>query len=488
MSHKWITLIYLICGIMNILQIHEICEEYLRYETTTTVQIELPEEIEFPSLTLCVDIPAILKWEEMPDEFLKRLFNQDHSLRQFHQEWNASKAQDFVKNTSRIHSSIYGLPDPDYGYAMRYLYNDLANEMTIPEIFNMTHPIEEIFHVFELNGLVMNPNGSIKFYTMLMSNMSNFQFSIDKTFLQEGLKCFSLSLRSGRNNIIYLNDVLNLTPDYSYLVFWQVNYGIQVQIFLHKKGYLLSLIDDHYKGDFGNLIGWQFVTYESVRLEYPYKTNCRDYTKVGLSSQKECIEKCFKMKSVKKFGYVFSESHAFPADDLHLGIQGDPNHTRDIHQECQLECHLIECHSIKYYCQEIKRGGLVDLFGQNCSKSTGPICTEGEVDYRQQSMVVIYPPNIPVTRTESQPAIPLIPFLTGVFSTFGFWLGFSVSDSLHMAKKIWQKVQIARDKIRPRIRLAQGPAVNRRKLKILTDLQLADSLSRRRQRKIYPGM
>ena len=87
---------------------------------------------------------------------------------------------------------------------------------------------------------------------------------------------------------------------------------------------------------------------------------------------------------------------------------------------------------------------------------------------------------MPFTRTESQPVIPLITFVTEVYSTFGFWLGFSVSDFFHLAKKIWQKVKIARDKLRSRERLVQRPFVNRRILNTVTRLQQVSFLSKHR--------
>ena len=447
---------------MNNVHIYQISEGYFRYETTTNVLLASPEKIEFPSTTLCVELPATLKWNQMSPELLKRLLIRDDS--------NTSEAQDMVNNSSLIPSALHNLTNEGYRNVMHYLYNSLANEVTIPELLNMTHPFEKIFYAFSLNGLFVNPNGSIKSYDMFMSDMSNFQFSIDKIFLHEGHKCFSLSLLTDQNSIINFNDIQYLKPEDSHILFWQSQFEQRTRFFLHKKGYLVSLKDTHEIVDRGERGALSYQAYESIRLEYPYKTNCRDYIKVGLSSQKECIEKCFKMKSVPKFGRVWSESHAFSADNLQVGTLGYSDEYYDIYQECKLDCKEIECHSLKHSTQVITVRRAEKLLRRNCSKSAVSTC-EGEVDYEKQSSVFIHISTLPFTRTKSQPAIPLVPFLTGVFSTFGFWLGLSVFDSLNMAKKIWQKVEIARDKIRPRIRLVQGPAVYRRKLNFVRYLQ-----------------
>ena len=120
------------------------------------------------------------------------------------------------------------------------------------------------------------------------------------------------------------------------------------------------------------------------------------------------------------------------------------------------------------------------MFAQSCSRSKGPKCIDGEVDYQQQSSLNIFVSTLPFTQTESRPAIPLITFVTGLLSTFGFWLGFSVSDFFHFAKNIWHQVQVGKDKLHSRGRLDQGLVVNQRILNALTRLQQVCFLLRRR--------
>ena len=405
MPPNWITLTYLICALMNILQIYQICEEYLRYETTTNAQIVIPEKIEFPSMTLCVDIPAIFKWDKISPKLEKKL----------------NKTRNMIRMQQLIYVPLSEIRRSHQLVAYGYLYDEMAQEMTIPELLNMTRPFEEVFDYFETNNLKL-------------SNMSKFQFSFDKIFLYAGLKCFSLSLRTDLHNIL---DFIDIQSRVKTFLFFSTSSGAIVAFSFHKKNYLVSLVDEYIRCYVGSSCTFQFVIYESVRLEYPYKNNCRDYTKMGLLSRKECLEKCFKNKTVTKFGYVFFESHAFSVDDLHLGIKGDTNYTQDIFQECKLHCKEIECQSITYDYELLKSQDLVNFLEQTCLGSTESTCSEEEVDLRKISVVSIKIAPLPFTRTESQPAIPLITFLTGVLSTFGFWLGLSVSDFFHFAENIW---------------------------------------------------
>ena len=48
---KVTTLFCLICSLGNILHVYQIYDEYLRYDVTTNVQVIVPDEIPFPSIT-----------------------------------------------------------------------------------------------------------------------------------------------------------------------------------------------------------------------------------------------------------------------------------------------------------------------------------------------------------------------------------------------------------------------------------------------------
>ena len=453
MPPKYIILIYLVCSIMNNLHIYQICDQYFRYDVTSNVRTGIPEELEFPSITLCVDTADTLKWRQMPLELRRYLVTQPTIPK--------PTIETMVNNGSFVEEAFVKLSVIDHFLTAQYIYTNLIRRKTITEILNMTQSIEKLYNAFEINGLFKEPNGSIEFYTMYTKDMSDFYFSIDNTFLHSGLKCFTLSLRSDLQSIINLSDVWNMGNASSHLLAWQSISGLRTRLFLHRKGYLVSLKDPFVFVERGHILRLTFEVWESILLKYPYNTNCRDYNStMGLSSRKECREKCFKSKTNTRFGYVFSKSHGFASDYLH--IKSDTNYTGDITRQCKLDCLQKECHSFTYTFDKLLEENLVKWVGRNCLKSNGSTCAEGDIDLRKESQLFLTSPHKPFTKTEIQPATPLVSFVTAVLSTFGFWMGLSVSGAALFVKQTWNQALSLGGKIRSRQRLATQRSVNQR--------------------------
>ena len=450
MRPKYIILIYLVCSIMNNLHIYQICDEYFRYDVTSNVRITVPEEFEFPSMTLCTDIMHALQWTQMSRELRRYLLTQ--------LQLPEPVIETMVSNASFVEEVLLKLSVLDSYRASSVIDINLSRRKMIPEILNLTKPIEQLYNLFEINGLFKEPNGSIESYKMLTTDMSDFQFTIDKTFLHSGLKCFTLSLRPDLHSIINLNNVASIGAGSGRLLLWQSNSGLRTSVFLHRKGYLVSSKDPFVLVEQGHLLQSSFEVLESIILKYPYKTNCRDYSAMGLSSLKECREKCFKSKTITRFGYVLYKSHGFAYDDLHLRYH--PNFTGDIARECNLDCWQRECHSFTFTFEKVKEVNLVNWIGRNCLNSNGPTCPEGDNDLRKESDLLLVPPYKPCTRAEIQPAISLVSFVTAVLSTFGFWMGLSVSGAAVFVKHTWTQAVIFRDKIRSKQRFATQHSVN----------------------------
>ena len=448
MPPKYMMLIYLICIIMNNVHIYQICDEYFRYDVTSNVRIDIPEQFEFPSMTLCVYIVQALEWKEMSHEFRRYLLTQP--------VFSETVIETMVNNVSFVEEAFLKLSVSDNYVTSQNVYTNLTRMKTIPEILNLTKPIEKLYNYFEINGLFKEPNGSIKSYKLLTTDMSDFQFSIDKTFLHSGLKCFTLSLRPDLHSTINLNMGTGSTR----LLYWQSVSGLRTRVIFQRKGYLVSSNDPYVLVEKGYLLVLTFEVLESIRLKYPYKTNCRDYSVVGLSSLKECREECFKSKIVARFGYIFPNSHAFASDNLR--IRYFTNSTADITRECNLDCWQKECHSFTYIYEKIKEENLVNYAGRNCLKSNGSACPEGDIDLRKESKLIVSTPHRPFFTTEIQPAIPLVSFVTAVLSTFGFWIGLSVSGTALFLKQAWTQAMNFRNKIKSRQRLGIKRPVNQR--------------------------
>ena len=403
-------------------------------------------------MTLCVDIVNALKWTEMSRELRRYLLTQP--------VFPEPIIEAMVNNASFIEETLLKLSVSDNYRTSKHIYTNFARRKMIPEILHLTKPIEKLYNYFEINGLFKEPNGSVQFYGVLTKDMSDFQFTIDKTFLHSGLKCFTLSLRSDLHSFINLNDALNIGSGLSRLLIWQSVSGFRNRFFFHRKGYLVSSKDPFVLVERGYGLKLTFDLLESILLKYPYNKNCRDYSTIGVSSRKECKEKCFKSKTVTRFRYVFFESHAFASDDLYLRL--DRNYTGDITLQCKLDCLQKECHYFAYTHEYIKEQNLVKSVGRNCTKSTGSSCPEGEYDLRKESDVILSIPHKAFTRTEVQPAISLVSFMTAVLSTFGFWMGLSVSGAALFVRRTWNEALNLRHKIRPKQRLATQRPVNQR--------------------------
>ena len=413
---------------MNNVHIYHICDVYFRYDVTANVRIAVPEELEFPSMTLCVDVVPSLKWTQMTPELRRYLLTQS--------VFPEPITETMVSNGSLVQDALLKISFLDKYDTFEDIYTNLAQRKTIPEILNLTKPIEDIYSLFLINGLFKEPDGSIQFYKMYTKDMSDFQFSIDNTFIHSELKCFTLSLRPDLHSIINFNDLWNMEKGSKTLLAWQSLSGFRTRVFLHRKRYLVSLKDPYVFVEKGNILVLTFEVLESILLKYPYNTNCRDYNStMGVSSQKECREKCFKSKTVARFGYVFLKSHAFLYDKLYT--KPDTHYTSDIRRECKLDCLQKECHSFTFTFEKLKEENLVKFVGQDCLKSNGSICSEGDFDLRKHSELYLMSPDKSFTRTEIQPAMSLVSFVTAVMSTFGFWMGLSVSGAALFVKQTW---------------------------------------------------
>ena len=452
MPSKWITLIYLVCFVMNNLHIYQICDGYFRYDVTSNVKIAVPEELEFPSMTLCVDIIDTLKWTQMSHELRRYLL----TLPVF----SESIIETMASNASFVEETMLKLSVSDNHEISKDIFDNLSKWKTIPEILNMTKPFETLYYGFEINGLFKEPDGSIESYEMLTTNMSDFQFTIDNTFIHLRFKCFTLSLRPDLHSIINLNDLWNMGTGFGRLLVWQSISGVTTRLFFHRKGYLVSFKDPFVLLQRGYAFRLSFEVLESILLKHPYNTNCRDYSSIGVSSMKECREKCFKSKTVDRFGYVFPKSHAFASDDLNTSV--NTQDTADITRECKLDCWQKECHSFTYTFEKLLEENLVKWVGRNCTKSSGSTCPEGEYDLRKEADLYVSSPQKPFTRTELQPAMSMISFVTAVLSTFGFWVGLSVSGTVLFLRQAWTKVLNFGNKVRSRERFATQHVIHQR--------------------------
>ena len=466
MSIKWIALFYMMCALANICHIYQISDQYFRYDVTTNVKIGLPDIVEIPSMTLCLRLVDSMKWEEMSSELRNKLLLHLHAL-QVGACANKTFVEELIHNPSLIGPLIKRYYDAKVENA---IYNFFAKEKNASEIFKLTASFEEIFRFFGTTGLAFNAYESEKLKRMEYRSptASDFPFRVDMVFIHARQKCFTLNIRPGLNKILYdrlfslIPDIPNFTVhERSNLISWFSSFGGRVFVYLHDQGYLIT---DWFETPLEILSETQRTitaeTHKSYLLKYPYKTNCKDYTEFGFLSRKHCISMCFKSKSMERFNSVIEESYAFPSDNTPLKeVEAEITNqsiTRFLYDQCEQKClekdcqlgtYLLEWHEVdkpEKTLQEMCFNGIGST--KNCS-----LYDFNETPLEHSACTFSVARNI-VSRTETQVAIPLVQFLTEIFSTFGFWLGLSVSGSVICVKRIGAQATSVRYKIQRRQR------------------------------------
>ena len=143
MGVKLITLFYLTCCLLNIGHIYQISDKYLRYDVTTNVRISMPEEIEIPSLTLCIHLLDTVKWETMSSDLRRKILSS---------VFFDSNLSEFDKDPSRVFSEVEEISqDTEKIYL---IYNNLVKNRTVSQLLKLTASFQEIFEFFVTTGLL----------------------------------------------------------------------------------------------------------------------------------------------------------------------------------------------------------------------------------------------------------------------------------------------------------------------------------------------
>ena len=119
----------------------------------------------------------------------------------------------------------------------------------------------------------------------------------------------------------------------------------------------INVLENKTKVSPGSSVTTSFESHESVLLEYPYKTNCRDYSKIGFTSQKHCKEMCFKSKTIQRYKALLEDSHGFPSDNISLMQSEYPwtnqSTVRYFKSLCKKDCEERDCRSVTYHIQDV---------------------------------------------------------------------------------------------------------------------------------------
>ena len=167
---------------------------------------------------------------------------------------------------------------------------------------------------------------------------------------------------------------------------------------------------------------------------------------------------------MERFNSVIEESYAFPSDNTPLKeVEAEITNqsiTRFLYDQCEQKCLKQDCELGTYLLYWHALNNPEKALQEECSSGIGSTinCSLYNSNGRpiKHSSCTISTYGKIETRTETQAAIPLVQCLTEIMSTFGFWLGLSVSGSVICVKNIWTQAISVRREIQSKQRLTQN--------------------------------
>ena len=456
MKVKATTLYYVMCSLGNILHVYQICDEYLRYDVTTNVQVAVPDEIPFPSITLCVDLIDSLNWTAISNETRRKLLY-------FLPEPTALY---MVRNPDKILSMIKKMPQSSRDLVKTKVYGGLVNELSISEIMNISALLSDMVDTIKISKLLYNESQLVSFRKEEKVNRGKIIFKAkefhimklnsDMTYIHLGEKCIVMRPQPELQSSINYNDQISRSGNILLQLEGQYNRPIRIYALSH--GYFKTSLDSRINVEPDRRVKSPFVIHSSSLLEYPYKTNCRDYTKIGILSRNQCRQECFKAIAISHFNRIPEESYAFKSDSIYLQTPRKDNEClfEEIAEQCKQTCFQRECQSLVYIQPDAHESLMTSPYSDACAvnrTSKGNThslsACEREKQLEKSYLFMLIADVQPGTRTEAQAALSLISFLTGLFSTFGFWLGLSVFGSANFIQILWSKTR-RNKKLKPR--------------------------------------
>ena len=371
---------YSILVLMNMLHISKICDEYFKYEVTTDIQLVVPDVIEIPTFVTCFPI----------------------QLRETNTPMNYTQEE----MISKVFSGKY----------------------TVKEMFDMTQDKSSFIINAYAFDVTVSETGRISYFFNYLGKIKDKYWTV---FLMNERKCFAVRSPEERK-YMNLRSLLNEGRSREVLIMTtEIDDDIDsAHLYAIRSGHYLSygsISSALIRADDNKYIV-SYETHEALLLESPYKTNCIKYSK-GLTRE-ECFESCMKKSSIDRLNlthplrtiYPDEEKNIFPISWLRKNIvtekipEGSLEFENKISRDCASKCSQRECDSVMH----VPRVQGVSPMSEGVNGQINILVSDS-----------------PATKSVSQPAIPLITFLTNVFSTFGFWLGIAVSHLLPLSKKVF---------------------------------------------------
>ena len=389
----------LFCFLVNILHIYYLCDEYFKFEVTTNVEIAIPDEIEVPAFTICSYLFDAIKWEDLTSDQRKKLFE---GLKGF------KPPVDFSPSNIRSLRVTRSISD-QISKNLYYMFNTSS-------LFHQTRDLWEVINETKVNSLIHK--------RMALDSLGDHRlFRNTMTFVRGNSKCFTLELRKEFGRGLNYEDFISDTSGMPWINhFFFKSHQMSVVLYNHRSGHVLTQLHSFISIEPQYYLLTSFETYTTILLPSPYSSNCRHYPVLQATSKAHCKEMCMKAMIADKYKILDTHYHAYILDSypIRQGALRNETERESIVDHCHRKCWQKDCFSAFFY-----------PLGRTYSR-------------RNQSSVVTIAKKTPSTRTEAQPAIPFIVFLTNVLSTLGIWLGVSLLGSGSEIKRIAKCVLICK--------------------------------------------
>lgn len=401
---------------LNILHIYQISDEYFKYDVSTDVQLIIPETTEKPTVTLCFKLDMVIKWDKLePSDWIRLSLPRDY--------------EDGIRNRTNDPKKLRNLIVK--GSAV--IHKHLDRLMRVKEMMNMTLSFQDIVNQVETIQRVKTVSGSYNFegYRPFIwmahypQTWNRVPLKIESFFMNQQ-KCYRIRCNTKERFVNFqeihdqyedgLLQTIRILPNFlleEVKIFISDNYH-ELTHGSHNSE-IVSLTSRS-----SNNVRLSYDSYESQLLKHPFKTDCVQYPKS--MTRKECYQNCLKKKAIEKFGIIPLTCNAYE------------NETSKIYG---LFCLDKECWSFQEFMVHVQSHCGRSCVKRECSsiilvpRLESKASNDKVDDY---AIIALHSSKIPVVRAVSQPAIPVVTFLTNVFSTFGFWLGISVLGFMKKAK------------------------------------------------------
>ena len=443
------------CFGANIYHIYNLINEYSKYEVLTDVQNVYPDVIDVPMTVYCFRGWRIIRFLDITKEELAQLLRREPDEYSNETSWIP---YDFDNDTLEGRRELYETTGQALSWKKTLgIMANLRNN-SIDEQFRLTADVKDIFNSLEVyvNNFTTDNRKYVKERYLTTSSETFGQLIQSKQFMRDDSKCFSVKLKDQFRKLKF-KDVVRQSSFPRLIFQLEINETIASYAELFHLGVtdndpstasMHSLLLNAYK----TATTFTYDSYESKLLEYPYQTDCRNYSKDNFISQGDCHEKCVKhvafespdslnmmpvfvsiqRNETSPSGKPITLASASTyAKQVHMGDNYNRLHkakTEEILSFCDTKCSQRECDSKKY----IPRLLSMDI-------------------YRSYSYLTFSVPSNPYIVVVCQPKYSFIEFITGLFSTLGFWLGVSVFGSVFDVKTaekvlVEKKAEIKRKK------------------------------------------